>query len=139
MLSRSGYCRDCGCRQFVVRTQVDINQHRLLCVLTCGIWLVVAGLLPARYGLWRCDSCGGHRVGGIRRKRSRREEGEEEIPIARAELLARRPDLATRPVSASHASGDAVSPEPERQKPRDGKDRRKAKRKAQRRARKRRD
>lgn len=53
------------CQRFVLARRPGTNHifHLLMCVFTCGLWVIVWFLSSAKMGGWRCSVCGGMQFG----------------------------------------------------------------------------
>lgn len=53
------------CQRYVLARRPGTNHvfHLLMCVFTCGLWVIVWFLSSAKVGGWRCSVCGGMQFG----------------------------------------------------------------------------
>jgi hypothetical protein len=53
------------CQRFVLARRPGTNHifHLLMCVFTCGLWVIIWFLSSAKVGGWRCSVCGGMQFG----------------------------------------------------------------------------
>lgn len=53
------------CQRYVLARRPGTNHvfHLLMCVFTCGLWVIIWFLSAAKVGGWRCSICGGTQFG----------------------------------------------------------------------------